>query len=252
MNSEHLPLNTASTGEIDSGTGECLELLLVEGESASRAVADLCDPELQIVLPMQGKPLNAWKASLPAVKRYPWFTELLEELGFGSLLSHGWPERESVRVDDLRFDRVVLLFDPDADGIHCEALMLLFFFKLLQPLLEKGRVFRVRAPCDRFLIEENIDRGSLLAKQKDRPEELSAARQAYCGEIYAYSDHHAGAIIRELRSEGFFFQRKRYRGLAGIDRETLLKTCIDPRTRRLDQLTINDAQAAVSVFGGIG
>ena len=103
------------------GAGSGAELFLVEGESAAKAVVRARNPNVQAVLAMQGKPLNAWKASAAAVSSHAIYRELI------AVLDAGW--QDSLQPQRARFERIILLCDPDADGIHCSILLLLFFYR---------------------------------------------------------------------------------------------------------------------------
>ena len=121
------------------GAGSGAELFLVEGESAAKAVVRARNPNVQAVLAMQGKPLNAWKASAAAVSSHAIYRELI------AVLDAGW--QDSLQPQRARFERIILLCDPDADGIHCSILLLLFFYRWMRPLLEAGRVARSGHRC---------------------------------------------------------------------------------------------------------
>ena len=196
------------------------ELFIVEGDSAASTVAALRDGQFQAVLPMQGKPLNAIKASAEKVAAYPLFKALNESLG----IDHSHPTADLFVWDDLRFERLVLLFDPDADGIHSGALMLMFVYQYLRPLLDQGRVLMIHAPWVQISLTEQ------------QP-------------LYAYSEAQALALTQQLRAQGKTPQVVRYRGLSGIDRAILMQTCIDPATRNARVMTEQDALAAIEIFG---
>ena len=200
--------------------GAGTELFIVEGDSAASTVAALRDGQFQAVLPMQGKPLNAIKASAEKVAAYPLFKALNESLG----IDHSHPTADLFVWDDLRFERLVLLFDPDADGIHSGALMLMFVYQYLRPLLDQGRVLMIHAPWVQI---------SLTGQQA----------------LYAYSEAQALALTQQLRAQGKTPQVVRYRGLSGIDRAILMQTCIDPATRNARVMTEQDALAAIEIFG---
>ena len=114
------------------------ELFLVEGESAGQAIAAIRDPRHQAVMALQGKPLNALKANPRRLSHSPAFAALTSVLGEapGTALPLG----------DLRYRRLMLLMDPDADGIHCSALLQIFFHHCMRPLLESGHIEIVHAP----------------------------------------------------------------------------------------------------------
>ena len=200
--------------------GAGTELFIVEGDSAASTVAALRDGQFQAVLPMQGKPLNAIKASAEKVATYPLFKALNESLG----IDHSRPTADLFVWDDLRFERLVLLFDPDADGIHSGALMLMFVYQYLRPLLDQGRVLMIHAPWVQISLTEQ------------QP-------------LYAYSEAQALALTQQLRAQGKTPQVVRYRGLSGIDRAILMQTCIDPATRNARVMTEQDALAAIEIFG---
>lgn len=200
--------------------GAGTELFIVEGDSAASTVAALRDGQFQAVLPMQGKPLNAIKASAEKVATYPLFKALNDSLG----IDHARPTADLFVWDDLRFERLVLLFDPDADGIHSGALMLMFVYQYLRPLLDQGRVLMIHAPWVQIS----------LAEQQP---------------LYAYSEAQALALTQQLRAQGKTPQVVRYRGLSGIDRAILMQTCIDPATRNARVMTEQDALAAIEIFG---
>lgn len=202
----------------DSGA----ELFLVEGDSAAAAVAAARDARLQAVLPMQGKPMNAARASAAKVAAWPLFARLIAALdaGFGDDFA---PARR-------RYERVVLLFDPDADGIHAGALMLLFFHRCMQPLLASGHVIAVRPPLGEV---RHVDEGGALqralAYDEGRFRALCTARAAAPGYV---------AI--------------RYRGLGSIGPYELATHCIVPATRVAAPLGERDAALALQLLGPRG
>lgn len=201
------------------GAASGAELFIVEGDSASGAVRRIRDERFQAVLPMQGKPLNAIKASAAKVLAYPLFVALIDALGAGA--GAGFDRAKA------RYERIVLLMDADADGIHCSALMLLFFYRMMRPLLEDGALVLARAPM------ASITHASLAQP------------------LHLHSEAHYRAACEQLRNSGVSdFTTVRYRGLAGIDLETLAATCVTPATRALRTLSSADAQAAMEIFGG--
>lgn len=193
------------------------ELFIVEGDSASIAVGIARDHHFQAVLPMQGKPLNAWKAKEDVVARNEFFAAVIDAIGAG------WGE--SFDLARVRYTRIVLLFDPDADGIHCGALMLMFFFRWMKQLLDDGRLYLVRPPM--FELE---------AKQ------LPVA-------VCVMTEQQAMAESARLVREGYTdVRKKRFRGLAGLGEAYLKRFCIQPETRHLFRLQESDAIAAIQTF----
>lgn len=198
----------------EHGTGT--ELFVVEGLSASNSVARVRDTRYQAVLPMQGKPMNATKASRRSVQRNDWFCALVEVLGCG------W---EPATDTSTRFDRVLLLFDPDADGIHCGLLVLLFFERYLRPILDNNRLSVVKAPM------------------------FEVRATGYHDRLHAYSEDHLRRLREALDEKKIEHQSQRFRGLASLSEEALRETCIDPESRTAHLLEAADAAQARRVLG---
>lgn len=220
------------------GVDSDAELLVVEGDSAAKAVWGACNRENQAVLPMQGKPMNACKASLKAVAGNELFLELCAALGFRI--------GQVVNPCHCRFRRLILLFDPDADGIHCGALLLLFIERYLEPLLAAGQVGLVRAPLFRFQVAARTQ----PEFSSQVPAEAAGSGDA-THQLYAYSESEAQRLVGELKSEGYTFRRQHFRGLASLGEELLENQCLNPATRRYVTVSVRDAEAARQVFGGV-
>ena len=200
------------------GIGSGAELFLVEGDSASKTVSRVRCRHNQAVLPMQGKPMNASKASLRSIENNDLFSKLRDALGIN------WGP--AINLDNLRYDRVILLFDPDADGIHCGALMLIFFDRMMCPLIDANRLSVVQAPL------------------------FEITARGYDEVVHAYTDEHYLKIRKALHDKNIEFSKRRYRGLASMNDRTLYETCLDPASRSIHLLQRNDAAAALAAFGG--
>ncbi len=199
--------------------GEVAELFVVEGDSAARSVVALRNDRTQAVLPLQGKPLNAWKATRAKVLASPLYRQLANALGLPDAVTCSENDMQK-----LRYARVLLLFDPDADGIHIGALMLLYFSRWLPALLDAGRIEIVRAP-------------------------MIAITHADAS-VYAYSQAHADALIEQLRESGVSdIQTHVYRGLGSIPPNVLRELCVDPCTRRSRVAGQEDVAAVMQAFG---
>ena len=199
------------------GPGSGAELFLVEGDSAAGSVRLVRDPETQAVLPMQGKPLNAAKASPDRVAAYPLYRALVQAMGAGD-----GPTFDATRA---RYERVILLMDADVDGIHCAALMCLYFYRRMWPLLEQRRVSIAHAPL------------AVIASDTDSSRRF----------VFNETDYRDTA--QALRAAGHALQVVRYRGLAGLELGTLAATCVHPATRVLHPLGRPDADAMLRVLG---
>ena len=205
------PLADCQFHGLESGA----ELFVVEGESAAAAVCGGREPTRQAVLPMQGKPLNALKATEKKVAANPLFAALEAALG------GGWGEALELRK--LRYSKVLLLMDPDADGIHCGLLLLGFFHRWMRPLLDAGHVWLVRPPWGEVVTPGEPPRWPVSEREFQR--------LAGCG------DGQRPAQIR------------RFRGLAGIDADVLKATCLEPATRRAELVTTSEVAEMIELFG---
>jgi DNA gyrase subunit B len=208
------------------GPGSGGELLLVEGDSALASVCAVRQAHCQAVLALQGKPLNAWQASAARVAQHPQYRLLVQALGLAATAAAA-PTSDAPYPAQQRFDRVVLLFDPDADGIHIGALMVLYFQRWLPALIAQQQLWLVRPPMFELVAADTGD-----VQQADNP--------AHC---------HAIAQQMTLAAGGARPQVQAYRGLGGIAPQVLRSRCVDPATRRAHVVTAADVRAVRQVFG---
>lgn len=210
------------------GAGSGAELFVVEGESAARSVAAVRSARFQAVLPLQGKPMNAWRAPAARVQSHALYAQLADALGLAdaTALEHA----DDAALAALRFDRLVLLLDPDADGIHIGALLLLYLHRWAPSLVASQRVVMSRAPM--FLLQPA---GRALGEAMHlayTPEHCHRLREAMA------QDHGAAPLVQAVR------------GLGSLAPQHLAELCVAPATRRARLVTAQDLQAAVDVFGG--
>lgn len=206
------------------GPGSGAELFVVEGESAGLAVARVRDERVQAVLPMQGKPLSVLKATSRRVAAHPFYTALAEALGTGL--------GTDFRGEGLRFERILILTDPDADGIHCGVLLLAFLHRFLRPLLDRApggatRVGWVRAPWGEVV-----------------PTEGGPA-------LVARSEEGLVALAEGVRRDRPATVR-RFRGLAAIDAALLARHCIDPATRHVEWIDAPRVEGMLAMLAAAG
>jgi DNA gyrase/topoisomerase IV subunit B len=198
------------------------ELFLVEGESAGLAVERVCDRNFQSVLAMQGKPMNTWKATLAYVRANKWFEQLIETLGTGV--------SDRFDLQRCRFEKVILLFDPDADGIHGCSLMLWFFYRWMPGLLDSGRLFVAHPPiCE---LHDPSNGSKVFPRHPNERDRILSEWKANC----------ADAVVERIENRPF-------RGLASLGHELLSTSCIAPKTRLISRLGVRDAQASLNAFG---
>ena len=191
------------------------ELLIVEGDSAAGPTKAGRNSEFQAVLPIRGKILNAGKATLKQVLENAEAEAIFTVMGAGS-----GPEFDP---EAARYGRVVILADADVDGAHIRCLLLTLFYAYLRPLLEQGRVYVAMPPL--FTIKETAG-----AKTKH----------------FAYDEADRLRICGELTAAGKNFKVGRNKGLGEMDVDELAQTALDPETRVLRRVTLDEAQAAAA------
>ena len=229
--------------------GAGCELLLVEGESAASAVAAVRDARTQAVLACQGKPLNAWRARPGRVAAHPLYARLAAAMGWPSATDAGADARVDADAtpppalaDVPRFERLLLLFDPDADGIHIGALLLLYVQRHAPGLLARGRVWQLRAPLGALRLR-SATTGELRTLWADTPQQWQALRQ-HAASGAALALHPGGDECWQPLAA------TQFRGLASLPPDVLRATCLDPTTRRAEAVTPAQLRAVIAAFGG--
>lgn len=193
------------------------ELFIVEGDSAARTLLRIRNSAHQAVLPMQGKPMNTINASAEGLHQNAQFSALLDSLKIDLNLPG--------RPVEIPYEKIILLFDPDADGIHGRTLMLMFFYVWLRKTLDDGRVFDAHAP------QWMITSGDMKHV------------------AFAATPEHLRKVRARLSARGATnLTTKRFRGLGSIDVSILNSQCVAPTTRRLNVLTAAHAENALNLF----
>lgn len=184
------------------------ELFLVEGDSAGGSAKLARDKKHQAILPLKGKILNVEKAKLRDLLANEEICTMISALGAGI--------GNDFKIENLKYDKVVIMTDADTDGAHIQILLLTFFYRFMRPLIEKGHVYVALPPLFR-ITDKNLKKIDYAWDEQDLEEKKKGFRS---------------------------FEIQRYKGLGEMSAEQLWDTTMNPATRQFLRISINDAVLA--------
>ncbi len=189
------------------------ELYIVEGDSAGGSAKNGRERKYQAILPLGGKILNTERARLDKIVEFEELKDLIVAMGVGI--------GETLDTAKLKYDRIIIMTDADVDGAHIATLLLTFFFRHMRPVIDEGHIYLATPPLYK----------------------IQSGKEVY----YAYSDSERDEVLKN-QIKGKTFNIQRYKGLGEMNPEQLWETTMNPETRILKKVNVDDAARADETF----